>query len=264
MSTALLFGFPQKYVGKAKSITARESGRFGGWDIKYLTANGGVTGPTKKDLDRIPTFAEQHQDLHIIGFSQEKNRSELANQIAPYFRFRWFDYGLIGSLTSPDPSAFVEELADILAEEAEWALRVKPPNIESPLLLPQCAFKCDKRNAELWRHALAYGDIENIIGAEKAVEAFRSSHHRKVIVQNSSKYKWVDEVDRIFDDNGARHGQAQYPRNWKYSYRNEMGFHYDVTNANGQRFAIIDFENRSHSVNRGAHANIDPHGYVRG
>jgi hypothetical protein len=264
MSTALLLGFPPNHVVAAKAVAAKTPERFDKWSIKYAPASGRSSGATVRDLEKIAGFADQHADLHIIGFSEDSNRREIAERITPYFRFRWFKYELLRLLRSHDPTRYLEELEMILSEELEWTARVKPFAINSPLLLPQCAFKCERRHSDMWRHALAYGDIQNITGAERAIQDFRDTHHRKVAFQNYSQQKWVDAASRIFDDDGAKHGVAPYPRNWKFSYKLEPGFHYDVTHERGLRFSVDDFERRSHHVKPGDHLNIDPHGHVRG
>ncbi len=264
MSTALLLGFPPNHVVAAKAIVAKAPERFDKWSIKYAPASGRASGVTARDLEKIADFADQHADLHIVGFSEDKNRREVSGRITPYFRFRWFKYELLRLLRSGDPTPYLDELQAILSEESEWTARVKPSAMNSPLLLPQCAFKCERGHGDMWRHALAYGDMQNIAGAEKAIEDFRDTHHRKLAFQNYSKYAWIDAADRIFDEDGPRHGAAPYPRNWKFSYKVEPGFHYDVTHERGVRFSVDDFELRSHYVKPGNHLNIDPHGHVRG
>jgi hypothetical protein len=209
-------------------------------------------------------LADQQENPHVFGFSAQKDRQHLADQIKPYFRFRWFDHGLLKCLGSPDPTPFVRELASNLAQESEWAARVKPSDLNSPLLLPESSFEPGRKHLNLWRHASAYGDPQNIVSAEKAIKGFRNAHHRKVNFKSfASTYKWVDERNRIYDQDGPRHGIAPFPRGWKYSYKIEPGFHFDVNQVDGRQFALIDATGRRHHVSAGDNLNIDPHGYVR-
>ena len=263
MGTALLLGIPSGYVGTAKSAIAKNSSLFETWAIKYVPSSRNEAEILDGMISRAQHLADEHEDAHIFGFSAQKNRQHLADRIKLYFRFRWFDQGLLKCLGSPDPTPFVQELASNLAQEVEWAARVKPSGLDSPLLLPECSFEPGRKQRSLWRHASAYGDPENIVGAESAIRGFRNTHLRKVNLRSFSTYKWVDQGDRIYDLDGPRHGIAQFPRGWKYSYRIEVGFHFDVTQVDGRQFALVDANGKRSHVNPGAHLNIDPHGHVR-
>lgn len=263
MPTALLLGFPQGYVRAAKSAIERSGALFTEWSIKYVPSNGHAAGISQRDVPKIKDYAERGVTIHVIGFSDQKDRQIFSDQISPFFRFRWFAYALLKCLGSPDPSRFVNGLADDLAEEAEWETCVKPSSLDSPLLLPECAFKTRRKHENLWRHALAYGDIQNVAGAAKAVESFRTAHQQKTQLSGYTVQKWVDDADRVFDEAGERHAIAPYPRNWKYSYGIEDGFHFDVTRLRGHQFSILDASGASNLVKAGGYINIDPHGYVR-
>jgi hypothetical protein len=264
MRTALLLGIPSGYVGTAKSAVARNASLFSTWSIKYVPSNRKEAAILEAMVRRAQEIADQSEDPHILGFSGQKDRQRFADQIKPYFRFRWFDHLLLKYLGSPDPTQFVRKLAAELVEECEWAVRVRPSDINSPLLLPECSFEAGRKHRDLWRHASAYGDIQNIMGAEKAIRGFRSAHHRKLSFQSfSSTYKWVDERDRIYDQSGERHGMAPFPRGWKYSYKIEPGFHFDVTHVDDRQFSLTDANGNFNHVKAGGYLNVDPHGYVR-
>ena len=102
----------------------------------------------------------------------------------------------------------------------------KTSDLNSPLLLPECSFQPApaRKHRELWRHASACGDLENVAGAEKAIKGFRGAHHRKVNLKTFSTYQWVDEGDRIFDQDGPRHGTAPFPRNLEILLQNRTWF----------------------------------------
>ena len=265
MGTAILLGIPKKYLEATKSALGKNALPFTGWAIKFIPSSGTATGVLRRDTVWIQRFAEDQENIHIVGFSDDQNRQTIADLIAPYFRFRWFRYELLRCLGSPNASRFVDQLAVDLAEEAAWAARVKPADVGSPLLLPECAFKPGRRHTGLWRHALAYGDMQNVVGAEKAIVAFRATHYRKLDAggfSRNTKHTWIDEGNRVFDKDGPRHGLTPYPRNWKYSFRIEEGFHFDVTHLDRQRFFVQDANGNRNPVKAGGYKNIDPHGYA--
>jgi hypothetical protein len=264
MATALLLGIPQGYVGTAKSAIRDNASLFTAWSIKYVPSSGKFAEILAPAVKQALQLAEQYEDSHILGFSTQKNRQALVDQIRPYFRFRWFDEDALKCLGSPDPSFFVKTLASDLRQEHDWALRVKPLNLSSPLLLPESSFDCISKHRDLWRHASAYGDPNNIVGAEKAIDEFRNAYHRKVTFETFSKYAWVDDQARLYGRDGPRHGIAPFPRGWKYSYRIEPGFHFDVTQLEGRKFFVLDSSGKRHHAVANAHLNIDPHGHVRG
>lgn len=262
MGTAILLGIPKGYVGTAKSTIA-DNALFKNWSVKFVPSNEKNAGISQADVKRVQQLASQYEDVHILGFSTQQNRQDFAAQIRPYFRFRWFDHGTLRCLGSPDPAPFVLALASDLAQEYDWSMRIKPSNLSSPLLLPECSFGSGSKHRDLWRHASAYGDPNNVIGAEKAINSFRNAYHRKIKLKNFSKYGWIDEYDRIYDQDGPRHGVAPFPRGWKYSYKIEIGFHFDVTQVAGRKFVLSDADGKRHQVNVDDHLNVDPHGYVR-
>lgn len=263
MRVALLLGIPAGYVGTAKSAIAKSEALFSAWSIKYIPSNRKEPAILEGMVRQAQEIADQHEDPHLLGFSAQQDRQLFADQLKPYFRFRWFDHLLLKCLGSPDPAPFVQNLASELAEECEWADRVKPSDISSPLLLPECSFEAGRKHRDLWRHASAYGDPQNIRGAEKAISGFRNTHRRKVTYKSfNSAYKWVDERDRIYDQDGQRHGIAPFPRGWKFSYKVEPGFHFDVTHVSGRRFTLSDANGKLNIVTAGDNLNVDPHGYV--
>jgi hypothetical protein len=263
MGTALLLGIPSGHIEKAKSVLSANAAMFAGWSVKFVPAPRKQAEIIPRMVIRAQELAAEHDDTHVIGFSDQSNRQIAADEIKPFFRFRWFNHGLLKYLSSPDPSPFVNGLAADLREEFEWAARIKPASLASPLLLPECSFVPERKNRELWRHASAFGDLRNIDGAEKALAEFRNTQRRRVAFGTFSAYRWVDEHGRVFDGDGERHGTPPFPRGWKFSYRLEPGFHFDVTHVDGRQFSLNDVHGIINRAPSGAHLNIDPHGYVR-
>ena len=263
MPTAILLGIPARYIKTARSAVENRSNVFDPWRIKFVESPEKEPQISPREVKRALALASEHSDAHILGFSAQQNRQDSANQIRSYFRFRWFDHGLLRFLGSPDPSPFVNQLAADLAEEAAWSDRVKPSALDSPLLLPECSFEVVGRHRDLWRHACSYGDPGNIEGAEKAVHAFWNFYRRRIDFEGAKQSKWIDRGDRIFDEDGERHGIAPFPRGWKYSYQIEDGFHFDVTCSTRRAFFVLDALGGRTRVHSGAHINLDAHGYVR-
>lgn len=262
MGTALLLGIPSGYVKTAKNAVAKNANMFTDWSIKYVPSPRNEAEISPRLVEQAKESARQHEDAHILGFSAQKDRRRFEDQIKPYFRFRWFEHSFLRCLGSPDPSPFVQRLASDLAEESEWTTRVKPSDLGSPLLLPECSFESKGNHLDLWRHATSYGDPENIVSAEKAIHKFRNTYHRKVNLATFSTYKWVDERDRVYGRDGERHGNPPFPREWKYSYKIEPGFHFDVTHLDGRKFVLYDVHRQAHQVTTDSYLNVDPHGYV--
>src|SRR5918992_2493778 len=86
---------------------------------------------------------------------------------------------------------------------------------------------------------------------------------RIVSAHVGKRWRWVDGNDCVFDHTGPRHGTAPFPRNWKYSYRMEDGFHYDVCDRNQRAFQIADQSNTVHRIKSSGYINLDAHGHAR-
>jgi hypothetical protein len=263
LATAILLGIPARYVKTARSAVESSPGAFDHWSIKFIECPEKEPQISPREVKRALTLASEQPDAHILGFSVQRNRQDFANQIRSYFRFRWFDHGLLRFLGSPDPSPFVKQFAADLAEEGAWLDRVKPSALDSPLLLPECSFEVVGKHRDLWRHVCSYGDPGNIEGAEKAIQAFWNFYRRRIDFGGAKQSKWIDRGDRIFNENGERHGIAPFPRGWKYSYRIQDGFHFDVTCYAQRPFFVYDALGGRTRVHSGEHINLDPHGYVR-
>ena len=268
MRTAYLLGIPAKYVPTAKSAIAKNGAAFNLWSVKYVPTNRPDAEISVAMLDTVRDQASKTDDAHVFGFSTQSNRRQFEAYIKPFFRFRWFDHNLLKCLGSPDPGPFIRELSSNLEQEFEWSTRVKPANLDSPLLLPEGQFEAKRKHRDLWRHASAYGDPQNIVGAEKAINEFRSVHRQKVNRKDRdfSEYEWVDDLDRIYNDARERHAEAPFPRNWKFSFRIAFGFHFDVQSRDGRKFFLVDASGTRCEAKpgpSGAYLNVDPHGFVR-
>jgi hypothetical protein len=266
MAIALMAGLPSRYLQRVRNVVAAAV-QLVGWEFTYVVSQ---KGPDLQIRDRKLLYAEaeKYGSLHVLGFSAQRNRDEIAATIRPYFRFRWFDHTVLRALDTPDPAHFITVLASALAEELDWAERVKPSSHRDALLLPNVSFICSGANSLMWSKAEAYGSTDSVPAAEKAIEAFGQKYYQRIQFQTYGQaprlqYKWMDDRRIVFDENGARHGIAPAPRGWKYSYRVEDGFHYDVSKQNRVEFKIRDAEGQTHSVPKNGYINLEMHGYVR-
>jgi hypothetical protein len=267
MAIALLAGLPNRYLQRVKNVLADAAGEWANWEFAFVVSQGGPD-LLLRDRKRIFAEAESRGSLHVLGFSAERDRDNVAAQIRPYFRFRWFDHTTLHAFDTPDSSPFVTLLSSVLTEEFEWAERVKPRSHSDALLLPEPCFACSSAHYQMWSKAKAYGATDSVPAAEKAISGFEHTYNQRIQFQTygqppRSQYKWMDDRRLVFDENGPRHGIAPVPRAWKYSYRLEDGFHYDVSKQNRAEFKITDVEGRIHSVVNNGYINLEAHGYVR-
>ena len=261
METAILLGIPSPYVARLRNAMDSQGGLPGAWSLLFVPAPKKNPEINRGTVRQACHFADKHQSPHIMGFSTQQHRSELAAEIVQSFRFRWCDQLVshLNSLATPNPGPFLERLAADLAEEEQWSSRIRPMDMGSPLLLPECSFSAGGGHKSLGRHARSYGDEANIEGAAKAIREFERAYLRKL-----EHYQWIDDRDLIFGRNGARHADAPFPRGWKFSYRLPDGFHYDIMHLEKRKFSLKDIGGALHTTAANGHINMDPHGYVRG
>jgi hypothetical protein len=225
-----------------------------------MRSNGRVSGLAPSQLESASQEAANSGGAHLLIFRGREKHEEafVIDRIAPYFRMRWVERTVL-KLIPHSMDQFFTAMNQVLAEELEWINTVKPHDESCCLLLPECAFSAAADVQHLW-HAAAEAGIERIRLAALAGERFKMTHWLQT---GTGARAWVDNADRVFDHRGARHGTAPFPRNWKFSYQVEPGFHYDVTSRVSRAFKIDASDGRRHSASGLEHINIDPHGRVR-
>ena len=260
MESAILLGIPSVYVARLRNALQAHCVLNETWRVLFVPAPRSQPEINAGTARQACKFADAQESPHILGFSTQQDRSELVAEIVHSFRFRWCDHLLsqLGKLATSDPRPFLERLVMEFAEEEQWSSRVKPLDLGSPLLLPECSFTVAGRHKDVWRHARSYGDPANIEGAAKALRGFERDYLRK-----ADFYKWIDDRDLVFGRHGPRHGDAPFPLGWKFSYRLPDGFHFDVTHLEERKFSIGDIAGKRHSAEAKQYINMDPHGYVR-
>jgi hypothetical protein len=269
MPTALFAGLPQRSLARLKAILASAETIMPDWTFRFWVTQKSAPDLQIRDRKAIHAEAEKIGALHVLGLSTSDNRSEVAEAIRPFFRFRWFDNVLLHKLNSPDPTEFIEATRLVLQEEQDWENRVMPIDVSDALILPESCFGCSAALKTMWQKAQAYGSEDSVPAAERAITAFKREYYRRIEFKPRGQAprqqsKWVDSRNLVFDESGARHGIAPVPRDWKLSHRLETGFHFDISKHNNDRFVIQDREGIPHRIEKRGYINIDAHGYFRG
>ena len=267
MPVAYVVGLGRHQALRIESFAAGGHASYrSGWDIHYLPARRTTPEITVEDIPDILGKVAGSDNSHVIGVSTQdgKVRQQIKDRIREFFRFRWLDNRLLAHLHG-DFARFIEGLNAALLEEESWAELVKPKDIYCPLLLPRMCFACHVPHTRIWELAEQFGDIQ-IIHAAGAAQAKFSARFWSGIAEKGhypSRKKWLDMADRAYDPVGARHAIAPFPRNWKYSYKLEERFHFDVEDRNKGAFKFTDQAGMVHKVKQNGYLNVDPHGYVR-
>lgn len=240
-----------------------------GWTVRLVPSGQKQIGFTEIE----PVLAEARKDpcSHVLAVSEQGGevRQKLAQSIKSYFRFRWVGAHHLQQILGSDFDLACQVIEPILREEEEWAQKVKPGAASHALMLP-AAFFSYGRNFNIWQLSEAYGDPHAAENAARAAKRFTERYY--VTLPPSGRFarttQWVCEDGQVYDHRGMRHGEAPFPRSWKYSWKIESGFHFDVSSKDGRAFVARGFEAGngevgSRSVSPGKHVNLDGHGFFR-
>jgi hypothetical protein len=263
MNVAIIAGLVRGQIKRIDSFLREGGAAFrDNWEIVYIPARRDHPEIALQDVKIIMERAAQHERPHIIGVAKRDKQvtQRVEREINQYFRFRWLDTRLLAYLGN-DFKGFVVKLNELLAEEELWSEAIRPRDVRSPLLIPRMCFETAHPHRDVWSLCEQYGDITGIGAVRAAIERFRSAHF--VQMEQGNPRRWLDRNNRIFDHTGPRHGVAPFPRNWKYSYQFEVGFHFDVKERSDRAFKFRDCFSNSHDVKTNGYLNVDPHGYVR-
>ncbi len=260
MPTFILAGVQRSLGPRVKAALERDPAGVAGWTA--VTMFGKANGQSqigREQVDELMRLAEERDGAHIFGVSAVKDRREIEDLVRPHFRFRWFDPAPVNLVGRGDETSLLAALAAALAEEDYWLTNVKPSSSASPLALPPI-FSCQRDLADTWRLAESYNNRGHLETAAKRIAKFTNAHRRRV--DGFKNTPWNAEDGWIWDDDGARHGNPEFPMDWKYSLRLPDGFHFDVSpKAKGKTYFADRFGGR-HSFK--THVNVTAHGTVRG
>ncbi len=281
MTTAIIAGLPRSVAKRVEALLRSDvsSGLVNksprtlrsGWEIQFFNSDNHEIGIHRRQVPYLANFVAEHGGGPVLGISTlaKLDRHYVRDAIRPYFRFLWLRNEML-SLISGMRDEFLMRLNHSLFSEEVWLERIKPKNTSSPLLLLEFCFVSSHPHSQLWNQALEYGDPERTVATEQAISEFTVAYEaiRKGFVDahrtaaTGQPARWIDLKQKLFDGNGARHGGAPFPRRWKYSFELPNGFHWDVTTADGSKFALLDSTGTLYNIPTGKHCNVDSHGYV--
>jgi hypothetical protein len=215
-----------------------------------------------KQLAPLCEEAARRGGAHIIAVDEGRDRQAFAAAIREHFRFRWLSPAVVREATSAlDP--LVGEIARIVKAETAWREALHPVAKRSPLALPQRGFSASRPVAAMWSMCESFNKEPGFFNSVAAMlEQFKGVHLKKF--DKHSQRFFVDDDSRVWKDEGTYHGDAPFPRDWKYSSPLPEGFHFDVQHAGGKAYEYVDRRGRKRSVAAGKHCNVDAHGHLRG
>ena len=259
MPRVIVAGVPQRTARRLRAhLRAERSGIRAGWEVEVHKGVGKSTDPNVDAL-RKALQSEEWGGAHVLSFGDQNTRKQVVRDLIPYSRLRWLRGNLLGYVQAAMFDPIVEHLNAELEIEEAWAAELRPTHPRDALLLPAQSFSHDKKG-DIWTAAEIATDEARISAAASKIETFGTYHF--VDVPGKGR-RWVDADGLVFDHTGEHHGVAMLSRQWKYAYRIPDGFHYDVTSKDGRAFSVIDHARAPHTRGAGAHANVDPYGYVR-
>lgn len=258
MPTFILAGYPRSLVNEVKNAVAKCAELFSHW--KYLLEPGDKKTEafiSKKHAERLLTLANDHDGAHIFAVTG-RGDEHWENVIKPYFRLRQVATSAVGQTGNGNFDPLSKELEAATIEEDYWINTIKPTNTGDPLILPQ-NFATNRALRQMWHLAESFNNRRNLEAAAALIDKFRKEHRQSV---GSGKTPWIDADSWVWKDSGARHGNPEFPEDWKYSYRLPDGFHYDVSSKKGTKTHFRDVDGVDHVLKD--YVNVTSHGTVRG
>lgn len=260
MPTFILAGVQRSLGRQVKAALERDPAGVAGWTAVMMLGKANRQNQIgREQVEDLLRMAEERDGAHIFGVSEMKDRKEIEDLVRPYFRFRWFDPKPVNLVGRGDEAGLLTALGAALAEEDYWLANVKPSSSSSPLALPPI-FGCQRDLEDTWRLAESYNNRGHLEAAAKRITKFTNVHRQRV--DGFKNTPWSAGNGWVWEDDGPRHGNPEFPMDWKYSLHLPDGFHFDVTPmTKGKTFFADRFGSR-HSFKK--HVNVTAHGTVRG
>ena len=193
--------------------------------------------------------------------AEGRNRQAVAAAIREHFRFRWLASEVVRAATT-QAVPLVNQIERAIKEEIEWRNALHPILKSSPLALPQTCFAAERSVEAIWSLSESFNKEDGFFArVSEALDRFRMQHLKKWDRHNERFF--IDLSYRVWKDDGPYHGEAPFPRDWKYSSALPDCFHFDVQHAQNKAFELSDRAGRRKSVAATKHCNVDAHGYLR-
>lgn len=260
MPQALIAGVPMGWARQVRA--ALEKVHAPDWSFSVFPGDDArVIGLSDKQLPALFAAAAKGDGAHVFCVAEGRNRQMLAAAIREHFRFRWLPSEVVRAATT-GAEQLVEELERAVLEEVKWRTTLHPVLKSSPLALPQTGFAAERSVSSIWAMCEAFNKEDGFFDTvDAALNRFRMQHLRKWDKHNERFF--IDQSNRVWKDDGPYHGEAPFPRDWKYSSCLPACFHFDVQHALGKPFSFDDRSRRNKSVAATKHCNVDAHGYLR-
>jgi hypothetical protein len=261
VATFILAGYQRSLAQHIKRALEQGKERFGGWAYVLLPSEKSKEASISlRQVDELQRLAEANGGAHVYAVSSDRDRQQVEDRIRPYFRFRWIPTPVFGLTGKGEVAPLIETLTAATAEDEYWLEHVKPKDSASPLALPQI-FVTTRELAEMWRLSVSYNNEGHLQAAAVLIERFTKEHRKRL--DGFLNTPWLSDDAWIWDDGGERHGDPDFPKDWKYSLRLPNGFHFDVSPQNTKnKTSFTDRHGTRHTFRK--YLNITAHGEVRG
>ncbi|MYZ50874.1 hypothetical protein [Malikia spinosa] len=220
-----------------------------------------IAGISDKQLPDLLADAAKRGGAHVFCVSDGRDRQRIATAIREHFRFRWLASDVVRTATTQS-EPLVKDIERAIKEEIEWRNALHPIVKSSPLALPQRGFSAERSVEAIWSMSESFNKEDGFFAkVGEALEQFRMQHLKKW--DKHRERFFIDLSNRVWKDDGPYHGDAPFPRDWKYSSALPERFHFDVQHAQRKAFNFNDRAGRGKSVATSKHCNVDAHGYLR-
>lgn len=206
----------------------------------------------EEELARIESCA-QGDGIHLLLFHKDREgRETYAQRIGEFHRYRFLPTTLMTLFGSP--AFYLRIKGEIWLEEC-WRSSLRPNQEKHPLLLPNSCFVTTEYLGQMWDRVRCTESTSDIQQLVQALGDFSNRHAK----HSTRGFAFVDLTANHFRImTHAFHGTPVDPKeNWKFTYRMDDGFHYDVCAPSGKGYFMVGRNTYLNNVN------IYPHGRIR-
>ena len=245
---ALIAGVALGAYRRAKNPVSRK-----GWTIRVIPSESEHRHDLKWIWKKVMCEVDRsdHDGVHLLlAHPRESERLDFKELEDRSYRAVWLSTDLYRQYGQP---AFSDAINRLLDFEDEWRSRIRP-SINSPLLLPEGAFRAARHASDIWQRARsAHGRRDSIAHVANAISRFRQEYR--------SGGHWIDEQELAFRHGSPHASHIPCWRKRKLTCNIPVGFHFDVRHERRRRFRLKGREGWREFAN---YTNVDPHGFIRG